>query len=94
MSKIHFVRHQVAGVLYEYPFEVAPSDAQVGQIAVRMARLHGTEHPKTKEPYWVQVVSYDMIGPDDEIQVGPPPGQDQRAAPPVTVAGSGTVENP
>lgn len=65
MSKVYFVRHQAAGILFELPFAQSPTDEQLAACAARCFRVHGFGHPKTPtEPYWVRVEEFDVLGPD------------------------------
>ena len=54
--KIYLLRHQAAGVLWEFPFRSKPTDSQLAAAQSRCAHLHGSHHAKTKEPLWLRVI--------------------------------------
>ena len=98
MPKIYFLRHQAAGLLAEYPFAEPPTEEQVNLFARVLRARHGDAHPKTREPYWLRVVTVDLL---DHTFKPPMPGPVSASAaeslaalaePQVTARG--TVTNP
>ena len=61
--KIFFLRHQVEGVLWQLPFSTAPTFGQIEHVEAVMRKKHGSEHPKTKEPFFLKVVELEVIEP-------------------------------
>lgn len=61
MKTIFFLRHQAGGILAEWPFLSPPTEAQRKPIEDLMTRRYGSQHPKTKEPYWTKVESVSVI---------------------------------
>lgn len=95
---LYFVRHQAEGVVWRFPFLTPPSDAQKAAVNARCAMAHGQSHPKTKEPYWLQVVEVDAL---NEGEIPAPPaieapgdGVSRIGIPPITMSGVGHIENP
>ncbi len=63
--KIYFIKHQAHGVVWEYPFSADPTEAQLERVWQYCFSIHGASHQKTPgEPYWQQVVSSEVLGPD------------------------------
>lgn len=96
MSKIYLVRHQAAGFLHEFPFASAPTESQMAALAKLTFQRHGATHPKTKEPYWLRVDEFDVLGasdvpsvPDRALVVANVAG-----APEFDVKAEGHVKNP
>jgi hypothetical protein len=96
MKTIHYVRHQAAGILTEFPFASAPTDAQMAALTKLCFQRHGGSHAKTGEPYWLKVVEVPVLGasdvpsvPDRSLSVA-----SEAAAPEFKVEGFGHVENP
>lgn len=78
MAKIYLVRHQSGGVLWQFPFAEAPSAEQQAVLADYCARLHGEVHPKTKEPYFLNVVEIDVLNNSAVPQALIPVGGSER----------------
>ncbi|HEU4544332.1 MAG TPA: hypothetical protein VFR23_24590 [Jiangellaceae bacterium] len=96
MKTIHYVRHQAAGILTDFPFESAPSQAQMAALQKLCFQRHGAKHPKTAEPYWLKAVEVKVLGagdvptvPDRSLSVA-----NEAAVPKVEVTAVGHVENP
>lgn len=66
MAKLFFIRHQAAGVLFQFPFAQPPSKAQQAAVERFCVMQNGVSHSKTPgEPYWTRVVELDVLGPND-----------------------------
>lgn len=96
MAKVYFVRHQAAGILTDYPFASEPTAEQQEAVARLCFQRHGAVHPKSKEPYWLNVVALGVLGADDvptvperDLSVANAAGVDEFA-----VSGKGEVRNP
>lgn len=98
MATIRFVRHQAAGVLYDFPFADEPTAKQLDALTAFCELRHGKAHPKTGEPYWLRVVEVTVLGASDAPRVGPVGvvGNDSAEAtvPEFSVDGIGSVSNP
>lgn len=96
MKSIYFVRHQAAGILTDYPFASAPSQAQLAALSKLCFQSHGAAHPKTKEPYWVRVVEVPVLGASDVPSVPDRSLSVANEAPvqKFSVSGTGTVTPP
>ncbi len=56
LKKVYFIRHQAAGILTDVVFIGAPPSQEALDLAAKkLAAVHGTTHPKSKEPYWLTV---------------------------------------
>jgi hypothetical protein len=96
MKTIHYVRHQAAGILTDFPFASAPTDKQIAALAKLCFQRHGEKHPKTREAYWLKVEEVPLLGasdvpsvPERSLSVASEAG-----APEFVVEGFGHVENP
>ena len=98
MSKMHLMRHQAHGLLWQFPFESPPTDAQQAVLADYCLRLHGENHPKTGEPYAAWVEEVELLGPNDEprafIPVGGSSRDNSAGMPGNQASGVGHVSNP
>lgn len=66
MAKLFFIRHQAAGVLFQFPFAQAPTQAQRVAVERFCVQQNGVSHSKTPGvPYWTRVVELDVLGPND-----------------------------
>jgi hypothetical protein len=65
MKTIHFVRHQAAGILWEYPFAKAPTAEQVEALGRLCFQRHGENHPKSGESYWLTPIEINVLGSDE-----------------------------
>jgi hypothetical protein len=78
MAKVFYLRHQAAGILTQFPFTQKPTDAQLKAVGAICGAVHGENHPKTDEPYWLTVVEATMFGPTDIPEVPEPTAADER----------------
>jgi hypothetical protein len=62
--KIYFVRHQAAGVVYDYPFLQPPSEEQIAAVKRRCFQSFGAEHPKLGE-FQTSIYETEALGPDE-----------------------------
>ena len=95
-AKVYLVRHQAAGLLHEFPFACHPSGEQLAALAKLCFQLHGAQHPRTREPYWLRVEELSLLGgdfvpdvPDRSLSVAQSAG-----APRFEVSGTGHVTPP
>ncbi len=65
MAKIYIARHQSIGFLTQFPFASHPSSEQLAALEKLCFQAAGASHPKTKEPYWLKVAEFDVLG--DEV---------------------------
>lgn len=65
MKKVHYIRHQHEGIVWQFPFEQRPTAEQAKPILDLLDARHGTHSKKTKEPLWVTVVEVALHGPGD-----------------------------
>lgn len=63
--KLYFVRHQAAGVVYDYPFLQPPSEKQIAAVCRRCFQSYGAEHPATGQAFWTKVYEVDALGTDE-----------------------------
>ena len=70
--KIYCIRHQAAGVVFEYPFASPPSDAQVDAVRAFVDGRHGAKHPKTGQQYWMRIVEVGVLEGGQLPAVDPP----------------------
>ena len=98
MTTIYFARHQAVGVLWQYPFAAQPTDAQLEALRRLCFQQHGATHPKTKEPYWLNVIDMPLLDaatvpevPERSLKTT---GSAGAGVPETTVSGVGRVENP
>lgn len=96
MKTIHYVRHQAAGILTDFPFAGTPTDKQVAALAKLCFQSHGETHPKTGEPYWLKVVEMPVLGAGDipEVPERSLSVASEAGAPEFIIEGTGHVRNP
>ncbi len=95
--QIYFVRHQAAGVVWEYPFEREPSAEQVAAVDALCAQRYGAVHPKTSERYRVMAVAVGVVtgGAVPVVPSSEPVTDVPRiGVPPIEVSGVASVKNP
>lgn len=96
MKTIHYVRHQAAGILTDFPFASAPTSAQMAALTKLCFQRHGEKHAKTGEPYWLKVVEMPVLGAGDvpEVPERSLSVASEASAPEFKVEARGHVENP
>jgi hypothetical protein len=64
-KKVYFIRHQAGGILTDVVFVGAPpSAADLDAAKERMDKVHGENHSKTGEAYWMTVQESCGVFPD------------------------------
>ena len=96
---IYFVRHQAAGVVWEYPFGAEPTQAQVAAVEAICAARHGAVHPKTRARYWSRVEAVDVLDAGDIPTAPEPSGEGapnvaRIGAQPIEMGGRAHIKNP
>lgn len=95
MGSVYMLRHQAGGVLSQFVFERPPTGEQMLSAAFYFEQLHGSTHPKTKEPYWLRVVEVPVLQADDQLPLtaGTADGAKDNVTElaPVSMSGTGTV---
>jgi hypothetical protein len=88
MAKLYYVRHQAAGIVYEFPFSQPPSEKQQRAVArFCFQKVGRISHEKTPDkPYWTRIVEVELLGPDEL------PDVPERVLTGVTVAGAGKAD--
>lgn len=104
MARIWFVRHQAENIVHKYPFAQRPTEEQLAPVRRWLLWLHGPTHPKSGAPYWLEVVSFDVLGPGEVPQIealpepvarqGRPSGAASVSFGDVEMSGRGAVRNP
>ncbi len=70
---IYFVRHQLAGIVWEYPFAETPSAEHIAAVAAEADRVHGATHRATGEKCWTRVVGVPVVAPGAAPAIPEPP---------------------
>ncbi len=96
MAKIYFVRHQAAGVLWQFPFSAPLTDAQLVAVGELCFQAHGDTHPKTGERYWINGIAVEVLSPSDvpEVPERSLSVANEAGMPEIKVEATGHVENP
>lgn len=96
IKRCFFIRHQAGGVLTDRVFVERPTEADLSEAQARMAKVHGSghpkysdpEHPKHGQPWWVAVEESCLVVPDacsfsslETVDLPPDPRGADQAAP-------------